>query len=102
VEHTLVNLKGIFLGSPHLGGILLFFTVILCPALGSRDLINFPLATVAFCHPNSLQPARLSWSCQKQGSLCDAGRIQLQHRGLVTTKAPLNEEAKRSKWRTGG
>lgn len=50
-----MRLKGIFLGSPHLGGILLIFTVILCPALGPNDLINLLLASVAFCHPNSLQ-----------------------------------------------
>lgn len=102
VEHTLVTLTGIFSGSPHLGGILLIFTVILCPALSSRHLINFPLVTVAFCYPNSPQPARLSWSCQKQGFLCGAGHTQLWHRASVITEATLNEEGKRSEWRTGG
>lgn len=41
MEHTLVRLKGIFLVSPHLGRILWIFTVILCPALSSRDLILY-------------------------------------------------------------
>lgn len=89
-EHTLVRLKGIFLGSPHLGGILWIFTVILCPALSSRHLICLPLGTVGLCHPK-----RLSWSCQQQGFL-------LWLRGLGAAGSPLNGEGAMGEWRTGG
>lgn len=96
MEPTLVRLKSIFSGSSHLGEILLIFAVILCPALGSRDLINIPPATVSFCRSKRLQSARVIWYCQKQGFLYDASHTQLWHWGSVTTKAPLNEEGKRS------
>lgn len=63
VEHTLVRLKGIFSGSPHLGGIQLIFTVILCPALGTRDLSKFSSGLCGFL--SSKQPpacwAELVW-----------------------------------------
>lgn len=88
MEHTLVRLKAILSGSLHLGGILLIFTVILGLAISSRDLVIFPLATVAFCHPNSLHPAL--------GLLYGARCTQLQHPQLVTAEAPLSEEGKRS------
>lgn len=77
MEHTLLLLKGVVLGFPHLGGILLIFGVINFPAIGSKDLINLLLHTVTFCHSNSLQLV-----------LPEAGMVMVTHNSnRVTNKA---------------
>lgn len=82
VEHTLVRSKGLLPRSLPLGGILLIFTVIICPTISLGDLIFFPLATVGFCYPSRPHPAGLGGYCQKW-FVHDARCTQLQHPQLV-------------------